>query len=101
MDFDLIVNTDLFLVQEIQSFFAKCIDSFYRDDEVVGVDPTIFRRFLREVEEEDVPEDEITDTQMTTTTDKRTEVNDYKMPRRKTTRRKKGRRQSEAATQDE
>ena len=72
--------------------------NFLRDEEVVGVDPTIFRRFLREVEEEDVPEDEINETQMaTTTTDKRTEVNDYKMPRRKTTRRKKGRRQSMAA----
>ena len=70
----------------------------FRDEEVVGVDPTIFRRFLREVEEEDIVEDEVNDT-TNTTTDKRTEVNDYKMPRRKTTRRKKGRRQS-LATQD-
>ena len=83
----------------ILSKFHIC-SIFCRDEEVVGVDPTIFRRFLREVEEEDVPEDEVNETQMaTSTTDKRTEVNDYKMPRRKTTRRKKGRRQS-MATQD-
>ena len=74
----------------------KVINVFYfhRDEEVVGVDPTIFRRYLREAEEEDVAEDEINETVVSTTTDKRTEVNDYKMPRRKTTRRKKGRRQS-------
>jgi hypothetical protein len=69
--------------------------NFFRDEEVVGVDPTIFRRFLREVEDEDVPEDDVNETQAATTTDKRTEVNDYKMPRRKTTRRKKGRRQDD------
>ena len=42
-----------------------------------------------------MPEDDVNETQAATTTDKRTEVNDYKMPRRKTTRRKKGRRQDD------
>ena len=69
----------------------------------MGVDPTIFRRYLREADEaSEVAEDEINDTTgtMSTTTDKRTEVNDYKMPRRKTTRRKKGRPQSIPYSQD-
>ena len=51
-------------------------------------------------EEAEVAEDEINETNATTTADKRSEVNDYKMPRRKTTRRKKGRRQSIPYTQD-
>ena len=51
-------------------------------EEVIGVDPTVFRRFFRE-EFEDV-EDEVNEF-----SDKRCEVKDYKMPRRKTTRRKK------------
>ena len=62
----------------------------------MGVDPTIFRRYLWEADEaSEVAEDEVNETTgtMATTTDKRTEVNDYKMPRRKTTRRKKGRSQ--------
>ena len=58
-----------------------------------GVDPTIFRRYLKEAEDDDVPEDEANEA-VSMTKDKRTEVIDYKMPRRKTTRRKKGRKQS-------
>ena len=55
---------------------------------------------MREAKEAEVAEDEINETNATTTADKRSEVNDYKMPRRKTTRRKKGRRQSIPYTQD-
>ena len=49
-----------------------------------GVDPTVFRRFFREEAEE--VEDDINELN-----DKRCEMKDYKMPRRKTTRRKKKR----------
>ncbi len=48
-----------------------------------GVDPTVFRRYFHEEIEE--VEDEVTEV----VSDKRSEVKDYKMPRRKTTRRKK------------
>ena len=66
---------------------------------MVGVDPTIFRRYLRDADEgSEVAEDDINEP--ITTTDKRTEVNDYKMPRRKTTRRKKGGRRQSAMLQD-
>ena len=53
-------------------------------EEVSGVDPTVFRRFFREEAEE--VEDDINELN-----DKRCEMKDYKMPRRKTTRRKKKR----------
>lgn len=47
-----------------------------------GVDPTVFRRYFREEAEEF--EDDLHEYN-----DKRSEVKDYKMPRRKTTRRRK------------
>ena len=47
------------------------------------MDPTVFRRFFREENEE--YEEDMTEQY----NDKRCEVKDYKMPRRKTTRRKK------------
>ncbi len=46
------------------------------------MDPTVFRRFFRE--ETDEVEDDLHEVH-----DKRSEMKDYKMPRRKTTRRKK------------
>ena len=48
------------------------------------VDPSVFRRFDREVVEE--PEEEGAETY----DDKRSQVKNYKMPRRKTTRRRRG-----------
>lgn len=46
------------------------------------MDPTVFRRFFRE-------ETDDFDEELNEYNDKRCEVKDYKMPRRKTTRRKK------------
>ncbi len=51
---------------------------------MIGVDPSVFRRFVKE-ETEAVGADE----DMNEFHDRRCEVKDYKMPRRKTTRRKK------------
>lgn len=47
-----------------------------------GVDPTVFRRFYREETDEQEEEIQVFD-------DRRHEVKDYKMPRRKTTRRRR------------
>lgn len=59
------------------------VSSASRDEEVIGVDPSIFRRYQRDEYEE--IEDEFNEFSGI----KKPEVNDYRMPRRRTTRRKK------------
>ena len=49
---------------------------------MIGVDPTVFRRYFRDEQEE-------IDEELADCADRRCEVKDYKMPRRRTTRRKK------------
>ena len=51
-------------------------------EDVIGVDPTVFRRYFRDEQEE-------IDEELADCADRRCEVKDYKMPRRRTTRRKK------------
>ena len=59
-------------------------------DEVTGVDPSVFRRYFREEEEEPQERDDGGETETNTAGGyNRSDVRDYKMPRRKTTRRKK------------
>jgi len=63
-----------------------------RDEDIFGVDPSVFKRFVREMpadlEEEEDANEEGEDGEGRFH-DKRCQVKDYKMPRRKTTRRKR------------
>ncbi len=85
-DLHKIMRDDLLEVLELYPEFAESFSNNLevtfnlRDEEVSGVDPTVFRRFFREETEE--VEDEVE-------TFQRSEVKDYKMPRRKTTRRRR------------
>ncbi|TRY79577.1 hypothetical protein TCAL_11194 [Tigriopus californicus] len=87
-DLHKIMRDDLLEVLELYPEFAESFSNNLevtfnlRDEEVSGVDPTVFRRYFRDDLEE--IEDETNDAM-----DKRCEVKDYKMPRRRTTRRKK------------
>lgn len=67
-----------------------------RDEEVTGVDPSVFRRYPRE-EEEDAVERENENVETETNAVgaySRSDVRDYKMPRRKTTKRRKSKKAS-------
>ncbi len=90
-DLHKIMRDDLLEVLELYPEFAESFSNNLevtfnlRDEEVSGVDPTVFRRFFREETEE--VEDELNEFH-----DKRSEMKEYKMPRRKTTRRKRRKR---------
>merc|ERR1712045_517631 len=83
------MRDDLLEVLELYPEFAESFSSnlevtfILRDEDNVGVDPSVFKRFVREAIEE---EEEGQEAQFD---DKRCEVKDYKMPRRKTTRRRR------------
>jgi len=64
-----------------------------RDDEVTGVDPSVFRRYFREEGLEDLKDSEAEENNDVNLVGgyNRAEVRDYKMPRRKTTKRRKAR----------
>ena len=72
-----------------------------RDDEVTGVDPSVFRKYFREDGVEEAGGSEGEEAGVTGDTGpgeagyNRAEVRDYKMPRRKTTKRKKQRKPPE------
>lgn len=89
-DLHKIMRDDLLEVLELYPEFAHSFSSnlevtfILRDEDNVGVDPSVFKRFVREEIEEE--EEEGQEAQFD---DKRCEVKDYKMPRRKTTRRRR------------
>ena len=66
-----------------------------RDDEVTGVDPSVFRRYFREEGLEELKDSEAEENNDVNLAGgggyNRAEVRDYKMPRRKTTKRRKAR----------
>ena len=69
-----------------------------RDDEVTGVDPSVFRKYFQEDRLEEAGGSEGEDAGITGPGEaayNRAEVRDYKMPRRKTTKRKKHRKPPE------
>ena len=88
-DLHKIMRDDLLEVLELYPEFAESFSTNLevtfnlRDEDVIGVDPSVFRRGFREEPEE--PEEEGEETH----NDKRSQVKDYKMPRRKTTRRRR------------
>merc|ERR1712106_652295 len=96
-DLHKIMRDDLLEVLELYPEFAESfannlqITFSMRDDEVTGVDPSVFRRYFREEEEEPQERDNDGGEQDASTAGgyNRSDVRDYKMPRRKTTRRKK------------
>jgi len=98
-DLHKIMRDDLLEVLELYPEFSESfannlqITFSMRDDEVTGVDPSVFRRYFREEEEEPVEKDNDGGETETNTAGgyNRSDVRDYKMPRRKTTRRKKPR----------
>eukprot|EP00090_Calanus_glacialis_P047482 TRINITY_DN9891_c0_g1_i1.p1 TRINITY_DN9891_c0_g1~~TRINITY_DN9891_c0_g1_i1.p1 ORF type:complete len:903 (-),score=179.29 TRINITY_DN9891_c0_g1_i1:210-2918(-) len=98
-DLHKIMRDDLLEVLELYPEFAESfannlqITFSMRDDEVTGVDPSVFRRYFREEEEEPQERDnEGGEVEASTAGGyNRSDVRDYKMPRRKTTRRKKPR----------
>ena len=65
-----------------------------RDDEVPGVDPSVFRKYFREDEAGEAGGSEAEEEEAQPGYN-RAEVRDYKMPRRKTTKRKKQRKPPE------
>ena len=65
-----------------------------RDDEVTGVDPSVFRKYFREDEAGEAGGSEAEEEEAQPGYN-RAEVRDYKMPRRKTTKRKKVRKPPE------
>lgn len=88
-DLHKIMRDDLLEVLELYPEFAESFSSNLevtfnlRDEDVIGVDPTVFRRFVRDEATEEIEEEE------NEFIDRRREMKDYKMPRRKTTKRKK------------
>ena len=87
------------LYPEFSESFAENLKVTFsmRDDEVTGVDPSVFRRYFREEGLEEQRESEAEDNNDVNLVGgyNRTEVRDYKMPRRKTTKRKKTRKPPE------
>ena len=86
------------LYPEFAESFAQNLKVTFsmRDDEVTGVDPSVFRRYFREEGAEEGAGSEAEELGGgaggdTSATHNRAEVRDYKMPRRKTTRRRKPR----------
>lgn len=86
------MRDDLLEVLELYPEFAESFSSNLevtfnlRDEDVTGVDPSVFRRFTRDAAENEEVEEEGAETMIND--DKRSQVKDYKMPRRKTTRRR-------------
>lgn len=89
-DLHKIMRDDLLEVLELYPEFAESFSNNLevtfnlRDEDVTGVDPSVFRRFTRDHAENEEVEEEGAETYH----DKRSQVKDYKMPRRKTTRRR-------------
>ena len=83
------------LYPEFAESFAQnlAVTFSMRDDEVTGVDPSVFRRYFREEGLEDLKESEGEENNDVNLVGgyNRAEVRDYKMPRRKTTKRRKAR----------
>ena len=100
-----IYNSICTLVYQVLELYPEFAESFaqnlkvtfsMRDDEVTGVDPSVFRRYFREEGAEEGAGSEAEELGGgaggdTSATHNRAEVRDYKMPRRKTTRRRKPR----------
>jgi len=92
-DLHKIMRDDLLEVLELYPEFAESfannlqVTFSMRDDEVTGVDPSVFRRYFREEEEEQQGDAE--EAELNAGDYNRSDVRDYKMPRRRTTRRKK------------
>ncbi|XP_023332947.1 potassium voltage-gated channel unc-103 isoform X1 [Eurytemora carolleeae] len=91
-DLHKIMRDDLLEVLELYPEFSESFASnlqvtfSMRDDEVTGVDPSVFRRYFREEEEEQQEHEE---TEFSAGGYNRSDVRDYKMPRRRTTKRRK------------
>ena len=92
-DLHKIMRDDLLEVLELYPEFAESFSSNLevtfnlRDEDVIGVDPSVFRRFTtREAEHSEIEEEGHENFD-----DKRSHVKDYKMPRRTTTRRRRRR----------
>jgi len=92
-DLHKIMRDDLLEVLELYPEFAESFSSNLevtfnlRDEDVIGVDPSVFRRFTtREAEHSEIEEEGHENYD-----DKRSHVKDYKMPRRTTTRRRRRR----------
>ena len=79
--------------QELRVFLLQVTFSM-RDDEVTGVDPSVFRKYFREDEAGEAGGSEAEEEEAQPGYN-RAEVRDYKMPRRKTTKRKKQRKPPE------
>jgi len=101
-DLHKIMRDDLLEVLELYPEFAEsfannlAVTFSMRDEEVTGVDPSVFRRYPRE-EEEDAVERENENVETETNAVgaySRSDVRDYKMPRRKTTKRRKSKKAS-------
>ena len=102
MSFIYSISTLVYQVLELYPEFAESfaqnlkVTFSMRDDEVTGVDPSVFRRYFREEGAEEGAGSEAEELGGgaggdTSATHNRAEVRDYKMPRRKTTRRRKPR----------
>ena len=87
------------LYPEFAESFAQnlAVTFSMRDDEVTGVDPSVFRRYFREEGLEDLKDSEAEENNDVNLVGgyNRAEVRDYKMPRRKTTKRRKARKAPE------
>jgi len=92
-DLHKIMRDDLLEVLELYPEFAESFSNNLevtfnlRDEDVIGVDPSVFRRRGMLEAETETNEEEIADEAYHD--DKRSRVKDYKMPRRKTTRRRR------------
>merc|ERR1712110_649233 len=86
------MRDDLLEVLELYPEFAESFSNNLevtfnlRDEDVIGVDPSVFRRRGMLEAETETNEEEVADEAYHD--DKRSRVKDYKMPRRKTTRRR-------------
>ena len=92
-DLHKIMRDDLLEVLELYPEFAESFSSNLevtfnlRDEDVIGVDPSVFRRFNRE--DLTANDDTVEEGGEENCDDKRNQVKDYKMPRRRTTKRRK------------
>ena len=87
------MRDDLLEVLELYPEFAESFSSNLevtfnlRDEDVIGVDPSVFRRFNRD--DLTANDDTVEEGGVENYDDKRNQVKDYKMPRRRTTKRRK------------
>ncbi|QQP42073.1 Uncharacterized protein FKW44_016622, partial [Caligus rogercresseyi] len=83
------------LYPEFAESFSNNLDVTYnlRDEEVLGVDPSVFRRFFREEDgdHEDAAGEDEEDSIVGEREDRRSQVKEYKMPRRRTMKRRRTR----------